>query len=95
MQPVLYSTKDAETGLPGWERAGSNICYYKNFYLRKADGIGANRYYYTATFTISFPYSNDVCYVAYHYPYTVSMMKVKAPFPFVNFNVSFLTWPGA
>jgi len=75
MQPVLYSTKDAETGQPGWERGGSNICYYKNFYIRKGDGIGANRYYYTATFTISFPYSNDVCYVAYHYPYTISMMK--------------------
>ncbi|VDP64723.1 unnamed protein product [Schistosoma curassoni] len=30
--------------------------------------------YYTATFTISFPYTGDVCYLAYHYPYTYTRL---------------------
>lgn len=33
--------------------------------------------FYTATFTIVFPYSNDVCFMAYHYPYTYSMLQVS------------------
>ena len=86
MQPVLYSTKDAEEGQPGWERVGSNICYYKNFYQRKGSGLCANKYFFTATFTVRFPYPNDVCYLAYHYPYTVSMMKVHYAYACVNFN---------
>ncbi|XP_065059496.1 cytosolic carboxypeptidase 1-like [Rhopilema esculentum] len=75
MQPVMYSTKEAEDGQPGWERTGSNVCYYKNFYLRKIDGLSGNKYYFTTTFTIRFPHADDVCYLAYHYPYTYSMLK--------------------
>ena len=74
MQPVVYSTKDAADGLPGWERVGTNVAYYKNYFLRR--GQGSNKYHYSATFTITFPYTNDVCYVAYHYPYSYSLLKV-------------------
>ena len=77
MQPVMYSTKEAKDGQPGWERTGSNVCYYKNFYLRKIDGLSGNKYYFTTTFTIRFPHADDVCYLAYHYPYTYSMLKVR------------------
>lgn len=75
MQPVCYSAKRAMEGLPHWERTGSDICYYKNYYVR---GLKSNnKYYHTATFTIRFPYSNDTCYLSYHYPFTLSMLNVS------------------
>ncbi len=33
--------------------------------------------FYTLTFNITFPHKNDTCYIAYHYPYTYSMLKVS------------------
>ena len=44
---------------------------------RKTGGNSINKRYFTATFTLSFPSSEDVCYLSYHYPYTYSMLKVK------------------
>ena len=38
---------------------------------------GASKRFYTATFTLEFPHSNDVCFMAYHYPYTYSMLQVS------------------
>ncbi|XP_028418309.1 cytosolic carboxypeptidase 1-like isoform X2 [Dendronephthya gigantea] len=77
MQPVLYSYKDAEDGDPGWIRTGSDICYYKNHYKRPCSNPKTERekYYYTLTFTIEFPYSDDRCYLAYHFPYSFSLLE--------------------
>lgn len=33
--------------------------------------------FYTLTFTINFKHKEDVCYLAYHYPYTYSTLKVQ------------------
>ena len=33
--------------------------------------------YFTTTFTIKFEHSYDVCYLAYHYPYTYSSLQVR------------------
>lgn len=33
--------------------------------------------FYTLTFTVCFPLEKDVCFIAYHYPYTVTMLKVQ------------------
>lgn len=33
--------------------------------------------FYTLTFTVTFPLEKDLCYIAYHYPYTVTMLKVN------------------
>ncbi len=33
--------------------------------------------YYTGTFTIEFKHDKDVCYLAYHYPYSYTMLKVR------------------
>ncbi|XP_008946439.1 PREDICTED: cytosolic carboxypeptidase 4-like, partial [Merops nubicus] len=76
MQPVMYSVKEALQGRPRWLRAGHDICYYKNHYrCSAAAGRGARgRCYYTLTFSIKFPHKDDVCYLAYHYPYTYSAM---------------------
>ncbi|NXF93711.1 CBPC4 carboxypeptidase, partial [Eubucco bourcierii] len=76
MQPVMYSVKEALQGRPRWLRAGHDICYYKNHYrCRAATGEGMRgKFYYTLTFSIKFPHKDDVCYLAYHYPYTYSTM---------------------
>ncbi|KFP34107.1 Cytosolic carboxypeptidase 4, partial [Colius striatus] len=76
MQLVMYSVKEALQGRPCWLRAGHDICYYKNHYrCRTAAGGGMRgKFYYTLTFSIKFPHKDDVCYLAYHYPYTYSTM---------------------
>ena len=70
-------------GRPYWVRAGTDICYYKNHYRRTvppSSGTGpqAAKSHYTASFCIRFSYSGDVCYLAYHYPYTYTTMQVRA-----------------
>uniref|UniRef100_A0A8C8BMK7 ATP/GTP binding protein like 1 n=1 Tax=Otus sunia TaxID=257818 RepID=A0A8C8BMK7_9STRI len=76
MQLVMYSVKEALQGRPRWLRAGHDICYYKNHYRCSAAAGGGVRgkFYYTLTFSIKFPHKDDVCYLAYHYPYTYSTM---------------------
>uniref|UniRef100_A0A4W3IYH9 tubulin-glutamate carboxypeptidase n=1 Tax=Callorhinchus milii TaxID=7868 RepID=A0A4W3IYH9_CALMI len=74
MQPVMYSVHEAMSGRPHWIRVGSDICYYKNHYCCNEGAGQRGRKFYTLTFTISFPHSKDVCYLAYHYPYTYSAL---------------------
>lgn len=77
MQPVMYSTIEAQEGRAGWIRAGTNVCYYRNYFTRSREATGGlgGKTYYTSTFTIAFPHANDVCYFAYHYPYTFTMLQ--------------------
>ncbi|XP_045540869.1 cytosolic carboxypeptidase 1 isoform X2 [Papilio machaon] len=76
MKPVLYSVKEAVAGKPGWVRAGSEICYYRNSY-HYANQKSHNKCYLTVTFNIEFPHTNDVCYIAYHFPFTYSMLMTR------------------
>lgn len=85
MQPVLYSVKEAKEGKPAWVRGASNITYYKNNYIRieEVDEVAEStchkgrKSYYTLTFSVDFPHAGDTCYLAYHYPYTYSMLLVR------------------
>ncbi|XP_058851597.1 cytosolic carboxypeptidase 4-like isoform X1 [Acipenser ruthenus] len=79
MQPVLYSVREALEGNPHWVRAGSDICYYKNHFSQSSlPGRGQKgRTYYTLTFSVTFQHSEDVCYLAYHYPYTYSALQMQ------------------
>ena len=36
-----------------------------------------SRVYCTASFSVSFPHDADVCYLAFHYPYTYTRMRVS------------------
>ncbi|XP_061532628.1 LOW QUALITY PROTEIN: cytosolic carboxypeptidase 4 [Phycodurus eques] len=73
MQPVLYSVRDALNGKPHWLRSGTEICYFRNYFCPVR---GSQRTtFYTLTFTITFKYDEDVCYLAYHYPYTYSALR--------------------
>lgn len=77
MQPVMYSTIEAQEGRAGWIRAGANVCYYRNYFTRSREATGGQggKTYYTSTFTVTFPHANDTCYFAYHYPYTFTMLQ--------------------
>src|SRR5690242_15195442 len=74
MKPLLYSEYLANTYQTGWRRAGEDIVYYKNQYLRpkKTD----HTYYHTLSFSLQFPSENDTCYISPCYPYTATMLKV-------------------
>ncbi|XP_060091417.1 cytosolic carboxypeptidase 1 isoform X2 [Heteronotia binoei] len=78
MQPLMYSVQDALNGQPWWIRVGTDICYYKNHFSRSSAAAGGQKgkSYYTTTFTVSFPHKEDVCYFAYHYPYTYSALMM-------------------
>ncbi|XP_066469850.1 cytosolic carboxypeptidase 1 isoform X1 [Tiliqua scincoides] len=78
MQPLMYSVQDALNGRPWWIRVGTDICYYKNHFSRSSIAAGGQKgkSYYTITFTVCFPHKEDVCYFAYHYPYTYSALMM-------------------
>ncbi|NWR69721.1 CBPC4 carboxypeptidase, partial [Centropus unirufus] len=94
MQLVMYSVKEALQGRPRWLRAGYDICYYKNHYCcSAAAGEGTRgKCYYTLTFSIKFPHKDDVCYLAYHYPYTYSAMMAHLDILEKNRNPKKVYW---
>ena len=69
MQPLMYSLRDAKETKTGWVRRGEDICYYQNHIKRRGG------HYYTATFTVEFPYDDDTVYLAYCFPYTYTDLK--------------------
>uniref|UniRef100_A0A0R3RFM3 Peptidase_M14 domain-containing protein n=1 Tax=Elaeophora elaphi TaxID=1147741 RepID=A0A0R3RFM3_9BILA len=79
MQPVLFSVTEACRGNPKWVRVGSAICYCRNTFIRNDSGklndSSAPRHHFSLYFTIRFKYHADVCYIAYHFPYTYSMLQ--------------------
>ncbi|CDQ69219.1 unnamed protein product [Oncorhynchus mykiss] len=78
MQVLMYSVQEAISGRPRWVRTGTDICYYKNHFSRSSIAAGGQKgkSYYTMTFSMTFNHKDDVCYFAYHYPYTYSTLKV-------------------
>lgn len=38
----------------------------------------SSRFYYSIRFNITFQHTGDVCYIAYHYPYTYSFLNVSS-----------------
>ncbi|OCT89754.1 cytosolic carboxypeptidase 4 [Xenopus laevis] len=81
MQPVLYSVKDAICGKNYWVRTGYDICYYKNlFCYRASNDKKKRRRFNTLSFTLKFPHMDDVCYLAYHFPYTFTALMSHLEF---------------
>ncbi|XP_014027642.1 cytosolic carboxypeptidase 1 isoform X2 [Salmo salar] len=78
MQVLMYSVQEAIIGRPHWVRTGTDICYYKNHFSRSSIAAGGQKgkSYYTMTFSMTFNHKDDVCYFAYHYPYTYSTLKM-------------------
>uniref|UniRef100_A0A673YJ21 tubulin-glutamate carboxypeptidase n=1 Tax=Salmo trutta TaxID=8032 RepID=A0A673YJ21_SALTR len=73
MQPVLYSVREALEGRPNWVRTGTEVCYYRNSFCPSRGQKSSS--FYTLTFTVTFKHNEDVCYLAYHYPYTYSALQ--------------------
>lgn len=71
MQPVMFSVREAMNGKPYWRRIGEKVSYYKNTYGKK------KKIFFTLTFNIRFSYGNDICYIAYHYPYSYTSLMVN------------------
>ena len=65
----------SKKGRPHWRRTGEDICYFRNGFSKSSQINGDN--YMTASFTITFPHDGDICYLAYHYPYTYSRLKTN------------------
>lgn len=74
MKPILYSVREATLGRQGWFRAGTDICYYRNGYKIPHTN---KQTFLTASFSIKFPHSLDICYIAYTFPYTYSQLLVS------------------
>ena len=69
MQPLVFSERDAEDGTnSGWSRKGSDVCYYQNFFQRRAESKRLP--YYTFTFSYVHHRPDDRVYFSYCYPYT-------------------------
>ncbi|KAK3098121.1 hypothetical protein FSP39_016346 [Pinctada imbricata] len=77
MKPVMFSVTEAIEGRPYWFRTGTDICYYRNHFTRSPQATGGvkGKTYYTATFTVTFKHNKDICYLAYHYPYTYTTLQ--------------------
>uniref|UniRef100_A0A0N4Z244 Pepdidase_M14_N domain-containing protein n=1 Tax=Parastrongyloides trichosuri TaxID=131310 RepID=A0A0N4Z244_PARTI len=91
MQPVIFSVTDSlqnNNNKKGWRRTGNNICYFRNLYtlnLKNNNEAGEKdtcdgnpekvKYLYSIRFSIKFEHKNDICYLAYHYPYTYSYLQ--------------------
>ncbi|KAL6107044.1 agbl2 [Pungitius sinensis] len=74
MRPLLYSERADKKGV-GWQRAGSNIRYYRNCNQNTKDSNSDAVPSYSLTWTLQFPYDSDTCYLAHCYPYTYSHLQ--------------------
>ncbi|XP_077995004.1 cytosolic carboxypeptidase 2-like [Glandiceps talaboti] len=73
MRPLLYSELDAVNKKLGWRRWGEEIKYYRNTIRRT--NVKGDKYFYSLTWTCTFPNANDMYYFAHCYPYTYSDLQ--------------------
>lgn len=94
MKPLLYSVREATLGRPGWLRSGFDICYYRNGYKIPHSN---KKTFLTASFSIKFPHSLDICYIAYTFPYTFTQLLVSrndelaSSMVLIEFNYEFVS----
>eukprot|EP00792_Barthelona_sp_PAP020_P003925 TRINITY_DN1760_c0_g1_i1.p1 TRINITY_DN1760_c0_g1~~TRINITY_DN1760_c0_g1_i1.p1 ORF type:complete len:995 (+),score=192.08 TRINITY_DN1760_c0_g1_i1:71-3055(+) len=69
MQPVVYSEYLAKKKV-GWQRAGTDVCYFPNRQKRK------HGHYMTLTFSYTALADNDTVYFAHCFPYTYTILQM-------------------
>lgn len=74
LQPVFFSVLDYIINCIGWRKSGEKIIYHGNEFVDKH----TQKQLRTLSFSIKFPYSDDNCYIAYHYPYTYSKLMMNS-----------------
>jgi murein tripeptide amidase MpaA len=67
MKVLVFSQIRDEKEHIGWYRDGKNISYTKNN-IRRSENT--EKTFYTLTFTLDFPYTDDTVFISYSYPYT-------------------------
>lgn len=67
-KPLLYSEERARVFGVGWYRVGQDVSYYRNG--RCHLGLPC----FSLSWTFSFPYDRDTCYLAHCYPYTYTKL---------------------
>uniref|UniRef100_A0A5K4FEP0 Pepdidase_M14_N domain-containing protein n=1 Tax=Schistosoma mansoni TaxID=6183 RepID=A0A5K4FEP0_SCHMA len=75
LQPLLYSKINYQQNGKKWIRVGRNIKYTRNTMNLSNHLLDTNGEYYQLEWEMEFPYSNDICYLAYSYPYTYTNLK--------------------
>ncbi|KAJ3125319.1 Cytosolic carboxypeptidase 1 [Nowakowskiella sp. JEL0407] len=72
MQPVMFSLSEN-----CWRRVGENVCYFRNNYRKEDESLTdvSSLTYSTLQLNITFKKANDVCFLAYHYPYTFTDLQ--------------------
>ncbi|XP_069750552.1 cytosolic carboxypeptidase 2 isoform X2 [Narcine bancroftii] len=66
LRPLLYSEVEARLNGRGWQRAGSDLHYYRNRLGQEGQNLSS------LSWTCCFPHAGDTCYLAHSYPYTYS-----------------------
>ncbi|CAH8866769.1 unnamed protein product [Trichobilharzia szidati] len=75
LQPLLYSKINTQQNATKWIRVGRNIKYSRNTKNLSNHLLDTNGEYYQLEWDMEFPYADDVCYLAYSYPYTYTNLK--------------------
>ncbi|CAH8558882.1 unnamed protein product [Schistosoma turkestanicum] len=75
LQPLLYSKIDFQQNGKKWIRVGRNIKYTRNTTNLSNHLLDINGEYYQLEWEMEFPYANDICHLAYSYPYTYTNLK--------------------
>ncbi|CAH8621789.1 unnamed protein product [Schistosoma bovis] len=75
LQPLLYSKMNYQQNGKKWIRVGTNIKYTRNTMNLSNHLLDTNSEYYQLEWEMEFPYANDICYLAYSYPYTYTNLK--------------------
>lgn len=78
---VLFNKSSKENQNFSVDEINSVLMFFccRNHFSRSSVAAGGQKgkSYYTITFTVNFPHKDDVCYFAYHYPYTYSTLQVR------------------
>ncbi|TNN16317.1 Cytosolic carboxypeptidase 2 [Schistosoma japonicum] len=75
LQPLLYSKINSQLNSKKWIHVGRNIRYARNLTNLSNHLLDPNCEYYQLEWEMEFPYANDICYLAYSYPYTYTNLK--------------------
>ena len=70
MQPLIFSRKSFSEHNLGWYRVGTMIYYGDSDYNKRTMDTNTIIKLHSLTFELNFPFDNDECFLAYHYPYT-------------------------
>ena len=73
MQPLLYSESEANSSGMGWRHVGWNVVYHHSTVCYPPH-MSPDHSYYTLSWSMTFCYHDDTCYLAHCYPYPLTTL---------------------